>query len=114
MPLSMRSITPTFAGEVSGVDLRAPLPRDEVAAIEAGMDRCAVLVFRDQPLTDDQQIAFTLNSGSLEHARGGHPVGPSGTTGRPRTACGAATRAELRGMRRTTVAGDAMTTERAD
>jgi alpha-ketoglutarate-dependent 2,4-dichlorophenoxyacetate dioxygenase len=70
--LNIRPITPDFAAEVSGIDLRAPLSRDEVTAIEAGMDRYAVLVFRDQPLTDDQQMAFTLNFGSLEHARGGN------------------------------------------
>ena len=34
-------------------------PQDEVAAIEAGMDKYAVLVFRDQKLTDEQQMAFT-------------------------------------------------------
>src|SRR5262249_51262231 len=33
----------------------------------AGMDRHAVLVFRDQALTDEQQIAFTLNFGTLEN-----------------------------------------------
>src|SRR5438093_7848689 len=30
------------------------------------MDAYAVLVFRDQPLTDEQQIAFTLDFGELE------------------------------------------------
>jgi alpha-ketoglutarate-dependent 2,4-dichlorophenoxyacetate dioxygenase len=34
------------------------------------MDRYAVLVFHDQQLTDEQQIAFTLNFGELEHTRG--------------------------------------------
>ena len=59
MAVSIRQIHPVFVGEVSGVDLRQPLTRDEVAAIEAGMDRYAVLVFRDQNITDEQQIAFT-------------------------------------------------------
>jgi alpha-ketoglutarate-dependent 2,4-dichlorophenoxyacetate dioxygenase len=43
-----------------------------VAAIEAGMDRYAVLVFRDQRLTDEQQMAFSLNFGALESPRGGN------------------------------------------
>jgi alpha-ketoglutarate-dependent 2,4-dichlorophenoxyacetate dioxygenase len=34
------------------------------------MDRCAVLVFREQRLTDETQLAFTLNFGELEHTRG--------------------------------------------
>ena len=36
-----------------------PLSPDEAAAIHAGMDTYAVLVFHDQPINDDQQLAFT-------------------------------------------------------
>ena len=72
MTLSIRPLNPEFAGEVSGVDITRPLSRDEVAAIEAGMDRYAVLVFRDQRLSDDAQRAFTRNFGSLESSPGGH------------------------------------------
>jgi alpha-ketoglutarate-dependent 2,4-dichlorophenoxyacetate dioxygenase len=70
--LSIRQIHPVFAGEVSGVDLRQPLSKSEVAAIEAGMDRYAVLVFRGQEITDDQQMAFSQNFGALENAKGGN------------------------------------------
>jgi len=34
------------------------------------MDKYAVLVFHDQPLTDDQQLAFTRSLGEIEHAIG--------------------------------------------
>jgi alpha-ketoglutarate-dependent 2,4-dichlorophenoxyacetate dioxygenase len=61
---------PDFFGEVTGVDLRAPLDAAEVAAIEAGMDRFAVLRFRDQPIDDAQQLAFARNFGPLELATG--------------------------------------------
>ena len=61
---------PDFAGEVSGIDLTRPLTAAEVAAVAAGMDRFAVLVFRDQRLTDEQQIAFSANFGPLEQATG--------------------------------------------
>ncbi len=61
---------PEFAGLVRGVDLTAPLAPAEVAAIAAGMDRFAVLVFPDQRLTDDQQVAFSARFGPLEHATG--------------------------------------------
>jgi alpha-ketoglutarate-dependent 2,4-dichlorophenoxyacetate dioxygenase len=70
--VSIRQIHPVFVGEVSGVDLRKTLTRDEVAAIEAGMDRYAVLVFHDQNITDDQQMAFTQNFGEIENAKGGN------------------------------------------
>ena len=72
MTISIRQLTPVFAGEVSGVDITQPLSRDESAAIEAGMDRHAVLVFHDQKLTDEQQKAFTVNFGPLEQAAGGN------------------------------------------
>lgn len=66
MSVSIRPLHPTFAGEVSGIDCRAPLGGDEVAALEAGMDRHAVLLIRDQNITDDEQLAFTRHFGELE------------------------------------------------
>src|SRR5262249_28922262 len=76
MSLAIRQIHPVFVGEVSGVDLAGPLSSDEAAAIEAGMDRYAVLVFHDQKITDEQQMAFSKNFGSLEDARGGNITKP--------------------------------------
>jgi NAD(P)H dehydrogenase (quinone) len=61
-----RRIGSEFAAEVEGIDLCAPLDAAAVAMIHAGMDRHAVLVFHDQPLTDEQQIAFTRNLGKIE------------------------------------------------
>jgi alpha-ketoglutarate-dependent 2,4-dichlorophenoxyacetate dioxygenase len=73
MSLSIRPLHPLFVGEVAGIDCRAPLTPQQVAAIEAGMDRYAVLVFRDQDLSDEQQIAFSRHFGALEdYARPGH------------------------------------------
>jgi alpha-ketoglutarate-dependent 2,4-dichlorophenoxyacetate dioxygenase len=73
MPVTLRALHPTFAAEVAGLDCRQPLGRDDVAAIEAGMDRYAVLVFPDQDITDEQQLAFTRHFGELENYRtGGH------------------------------------------
>jgi alpha-ketoglutarate-dependent 2,4-dichlorophenoxyacetate dioxygenase len=72
MSVAIRQIHPVFVGEVSGVDITRPLSRDEAAAIDAGMDQYAVLVFHDQRLTDEQQMAFSRNFGALEDARGGN------------------------------------------
>ena len=73
MAISIRPLHPAFAGEVSGIDATAPIAPEDVAAIEAGMDQHAVLVFRDQALTDDQQLAFSRNFGELEgYKNGGH------------------------------------------
>ena len=56
----------------SWAHITRPLSRGEVAAVEAGMDRHAMLVFHDQRLTDEQQMAFSRSFGGLEDARGGN------------------------------------------
>jgi alpha-ketoglutarate-dependent 2,4-dichlorophenoxyacetate dioxygenase len=66
MSVTFRGLHPAFAAEISGIDCTAPLSADEIAAVEAGMDQYAVLVFRDQALTDEQQLAFTHHFGELE------------------------------------------------
>ena len=70
--VSIHPVDHGFAGEVSNVDLTQPLTPEEVAAIEAGMDRHAVLVFRDQNITDEQQISFSLHFGEIEDSAGGN------------------------------------------
>jgi alpha-ketoglutarate-dependent 2,4-dichlorophenoxyacetate dioxygenase len=55
-----------FVAEVTGIDLRAPLDAGAAAAIHAAMERYAVLVFHNQPLTDQEQIAFTKSLGKIE------------------------------------------------
>jgi alpha-ketoglutarate-dependent 2,4-dichlorophenoxyacetate dioxygenase len=70
MTVTISPILPGFAGEVSGVHLAQPLTRDDVRAIEAGMDQFAVLAFYDQNITDDQQIGFSSNFGPLEKTAG--------------------------------------------
>ena len=66
MSLSIRPLHPSIGAEVRGIDLRQPLSPAEVAAIEAGMDRHAVLVFPEQEIDDDQQVAFSRNFGEIE------------------------------------------------
>jgi alpha-ketoglutarate-dependent 2,4-dichlorophenoxyacetate dioxygenase len=70
MPVKTRQIGPCFAAEAEGVDLTRPLSPDEVVAIHAGMDEYAVLVFHDQRIDDEQQLAFTRSLGEIEHAIG--------------------------------------------
>jgi alpha-ketoglutarate-dependent 2,4-dichlorophenoxyacetate dioxygenase len=70
MGMEIRQLHPLFVGEVSGIDITQPLTPDQAAAIEAGMDRYAVLVFHDQRFTDEQQVAFSRNFGEIERAVG--------------------------------------------
>src|SRR6476646_2771946 len=68
MPISFRQVGPCLAAEVSGIDIGKPLTPAEVAAIHGGMDKYAVLVFRKQPIDDEQQLAFTRSLGEIEEA----------------------------------------------
>ncbi|MBS0524982.1 MAG: TauD/TfdA family dioxygenase [Proteobacteria bacterium] len=61
---------PFFAGEVSGVDWRKVPTPQEAEAIHRGMDEFGVLVFRDQDIDDEQQVAFSRALGPLETATG--------------------------------------------
>jgi alpha-ketoglutarate-dependent 2,4-dichlorophenoxyacetate dioxygenase len=70
MTITIRAIGPCFTGEVHGLDMRNPLSGEEIAAIHAGMDKYAVLVFRDQKIDDAQQLAFSRSLGEIEHAIG--------------------------------------------
>ncbi|MEJ0016343.1 MAG: TauD/TfdA family dioxygenase [Acetobacteraceae bacterium] len=66
MTISVRPLHPLFVGEVSGIDLRQAVDAATIAQIVAAADRYAVLVFHDQIITDDQQIAFSRLLGPLE------------------------------------------------
>jgi alpha-ketoglutarate-dependent 2,4-dichlorophenoxyacetate dioxygenase len=70
MAMKTRQIGPCFAAEVEGIDMRSPLAPDEVAAIHAGMNEYAVLVFHDQHIDDEQQLAFSRSLGELEQSVG--------------------------------------------
>ncbi|HEY8357475.1 MAG TPA: TauD/TfdA family dioxygenase [Ramlibacter sp.] len=63
--IELKPLSP-FAAEASGIDLREPLSPQQVKAVEDAMDRHAVLVFRNQPLTQGQQIAFAKALGPLD------------------------------------------------
>jgi alpha-ketoglutarate-dependent 2,4-dichlorophenoxyacetate dioxygenase len=71
MTLHIRALHPTIGGEATGIDLRRPPSPAEIAAIEAGMDRHAVLVFPNQDIDDAMQVAFSRHFGPIEAAVGG-------------------------------------------
>lgn len=64
--LTFKPLHPQFAAQASGVDLRQPLDAQTVAAIDAAMDKFAVLVFRGQPLDEAQQVALAKQFGPLD------------------------------------------------
>ena len=54
-----------FAAQASGIAL-SHVSTEHAKAIEQAMDRYAVLVWRDQPLTEEQQLALGRNFGPLD------------------------------------------------
>ena len=71
MTLTFRSLHPGFAAEVSPIDLRRVHDQATLDEIRAGMDRHGVLVFRDQPFTDDEHLAFAQRLDGQLHTRTG-------------------------------------------
>ena len=66
MSLTVRKSHPLFVGEASGLDLSKPLDGAAIDAINKAMDEYAVLVFRDQPLTQPQQVELARSFGPLD------------------------------------------------
>jgi alpha-ketoglutarate-dependent 2,4-dichlorophenoxyacetate dioxygenase len=66
MAIEVSPLHPTLGAEVRRVDLTRPVPPEVFAEIEAAFDRHGILVFPEQPLTDEQQLAFSRRFGPLE------------------------------------------------
>ena len=66
MAIQVTPLHPTLGAEVRGVDLTCTVTADAFAEIEAAFDRYGILVFPDQPVTDEQQLAFSQLLGPLE------------------------------------------------
>ena len=76
--LAVRPLTPVIGAEVGGVDLRAPLDAGTVAALRRAWHDHAVLLLRDQDLSDADQIRYGECFGTLgrvfSHREGRHPA----------------------------------------
>jgi alpha-ketoglutarate-dependent 2,4-dichlorophenoxyacetate dioxygenase len=65
MAISVSRRGPTFFAEVGGVDLTVPMTKELFTEIDAAFNAHAVLLFRDQGINDDQQVAFTAFFGPV-------------------------------------------------
>jgi len=64
--ITVRRLHPLFVGEVTGIDLKAPISREDFRVIWEAFNEHQVLVFRDQHFDDESQIAFSRRFGELE------------------------------------------------
>ena len=69
MTLEFRPLAGRFVGEASPIDLRQVHDAATLSRIRAGMDEFGVLVFRDQPFTDAEQLDFAQRFDGTLHAR---------------------------------------------
>ena len=74
MTLQLRELHPTFAAEAGPLDLRGVESEEALEAIREGMDRYAVLVFRDQRLSNEEQLAFATRLDGELHRKTGSAV----------------------------------------
>ena len=66
MSLQLKPLHSVFVAEASGIDLTQPLADADARAINQAMNDHAVLVFRNTPLTPQQQIGFAKSFGPLD------------------------------------------------
>src|SRR5262252_958066 len=66
MAIEVSALHPTLGARVRDVDLTRPVPPEVFAEVEAAFARYAVLVFPEQPVTDEQQLVFSRLFGPLE------------------------------------------------
>ncbi len=69
--IAIRQLHPLFAAEVKGLDLSQVVSDGCFQEIEKAFQRQSVLVFRNQPIEDGQQIAFSERFGNLETTKVG-------------------------------------------
>jgi alpha-ketoglutarate-dependent 2,4-dichlorophenoxyacetate dioxygenase len=69
MALTFRKLHPFFVGEASPIDLRKVHDAETLGQIRAGMDEHAVLVFHDQPFTDEEHLAFAQRLDGRLHTK---------------------------------------------
>ena len=67
MPIATKPLTGSeFVVEVPGIDLSESQDAETIAALRTALAKHSILVFRQQSLTNEQQIAFSRNFGELE------------------------------------------------
>lgn len=66
MPITTRPLHLVFAGEATGIDLTTTIPDEDIAAVDAEINKFAVLVLPGQDINDEQQLAFSRRFGDLE------------------------------------------------
>ena len=67
MPISIEPLTPVFGATLTGFSIRHGILHDVIAEIDQNaLDEYSILLLPDQPVDDNEQVAFTERFGPLE------------------------------------------------
>jgi taurine dioxygenase len=66
MSLVVKPLSPALGAEILAVDLRKEIPAETIAAIVDAWHQHLVILFRNQSLSEDDQIRFARNFGALQ------------------------------------------------
>lgn len=66
MGVEIKRLSAGLGAEISGVDLSKPVSDEDVAAIKKAWQDHLILLFRNQPMTHEQHIAFSRRFGDLD------------------------------------------------
>tara|TARA_B100001029_G_scaffold159759_1_gene147284 strand:- start:1154 stop:2068 length:915 start_codon:yes stop_codon:yes gene_type:complete len=72
MSISIEKKHEHFVGEVSGIDCRQAMTKEDEILLNEALDQFGVLIFRNQLFTDEEQIKFSKVFGEIELAKGGN------------------------------------------
>jgi len=64
--VQVRALHPALGAEVRGIDMRRPLNATTFRAVHDAWMRHLVLVFPEQPISDEEHVAFTRSFGEPE------------------------------------------------
>ncbi|HEX5318512.1 MAG TPA: TauD/TfdA family dioxygenase [Stellaceae bacterium] len=74
MPITITPLHPRFCAEIGGVDTGLPMDDAAFAEIRGALDAHSVLVFHNQSLDDERQVAFSRRFGPLETSGKANPA----------------------------------------
>ena len=70
MTISVTAFAPSFAAEITGLDMAAPLDAGTRDLVVGAIDQYAAVVIRGEPVSQDAQVEFAKNFGPLDAVNG--------------------------------------------
>ena len=78
MSIKIKRLTEDFAAEINDVNLCEKISVRDFSDIKTAFEEYSILVFPNQPLTDEQQVAFSQRFGDLENTINSKQQGGAG------------------------------------